>query len=50
MKIIDAIVNGIGYSARNIGGSLRLTQNGVIQNYAVGIAVGAVLIFWWLLF
>ncbi len=50
VKIIDAIVNGIGYSARNIGGSLRLTQNGVIQNYAVGIAVGAVLIFWWLLF
>ncbi len=50
VKIIDAIVNGIGYSARNIGGALRLTQNGVIENYAVGIAVGAVAIFWWLLF
>jgi NADH-quinone oxidoreductase subunit L len=50
VRIIDGIVNGLGISARNLGGALRLTQNGVIENYAVGIALGAVLIFWWLLF
>ena len=50
VRIIDGIVNGIGASARNLGGALRLTQNGVIENYAVAIAAGAVLIFWWLLF
>jgi len=49
VKIIDAIVNGIGQSARNLGGALRLTQNGITENYAVGIAVGAMLILWWLI-
>ena len=50
VRMIDAVVNGVAMSARNIGGALRLTQNGIIENYAVGIAVGAVLIFWYLVF
>ena len=50
VRLIDGLVNGLAASARNLGGALRLTQNGIIENYAVGIAVGAVLIFWWLLF
>ncbi|HKJ00072.1 MAG TPA: NADH-quinone oxidoreductase subunit L [bacterium] len=50
VRLIDGLVNGVAASARNLGGALRLTQNGIIENYAVGIAVGAVLIFWWLLF
>jgi NADH-quinone oxidoreductase subunit L len=50
VRLIDALVNGVAYSARNIGGALRLTQNGVAPNYAVGVVLGAVAIFWWLLF
>jgi NADH-quinone oxidoreductase subunit L len=50
VRLIDGLVNGVAASARNLGGALRLTQNGVAPNYAVGIAVGAVAIFWWLLF
>lgn len=48
--IIDGTVNLVGGVARWLGGALRLTQNGVIENYAVGIVVGAVAIFWWLVF
>jgi hypothetical protein len=43
-------VNGVGYAARFLGGALRLTQSGAIENYAVGIAIGAVAILWFLLF
>jgi NADH-quinone oxidoreductase subunit L len=50
VRLIDGLVNGVGISARNLGGALRLAHNGVVQNYAVGVVVGAVLIFWWLLF
>jgi NADH-quinone oxidoreductase subunit L len=48
--IIDGSVNLVGSMARWLGGALRLTQNGVIENYAVGIVLGAVGIFWWLVF
>ena len=48
--VIDGIVNGVGNTARNLGGALRLTQTGILENYAVGIALGAVLIFWFLIF
>ena len=50
VQLIDGLVNGLGISARNLGGSLRLIQNGVAPNYALGITIGAVAIFWWLLF
>ena len=48
--IIDGIVNSVGLTTRNLGGALRLTQTGVVENYAVGIALGAVGIFWFLVF
>ncbi|MBI3992437.1 MAG: NADH-quinone oxidoreductase subunit L [Candidatus Lambdaproteobacteria bacterium] len=50
VRIIDAIVNGVGITARNLGGALRLAQNGVVENYAIGIALGAVVIIWYLVF
>ncbi len=50
VRIVDGIVNAIGNTARNLGGTLRLTQTGLAGNYAVGIALGAVLIFWFLIF
>jgi NADH-quinone oxidoreductase subunit L len=50
VRLIDWTVNAVGAATRNLGGALRLTQNGVIENYAVGIALGAVAILWWLVF
>jgi NADH-quinone oxidoreductase subunit L len=49
-RLIDGAVNGVGNAARWLGGALRLTQNGVIENYAVGIVIGAAAIFWYLVF
>jgi hypothetical protein len=43
-------VNLAGYSTRWLGGALRLTQNGIIESYALGILVGAVAIVWFLVF
>jgi NADH-quinone oxidoreductase subunit L len=48
--LIDGTVNLIGNSARWLGGALRLTQNGVIESYALGMIVGAVAIVWYLVF
>ncbi|MEE8395399.1 MAG: NADH-quinone oxidoreductase subunit L [bacterium] len=48
--VVDGVVNGIGQSARNLGGALRLLQTGIVESYAVGIALGAILIFWFLVF
>lgn len=48
--IVDALVNGVAYTTRNIGGALRLTQNGVAVNYVVGMVLGAVGIIWFLVF
>ena len=50
VRLIDGLVNGMGAAARNLGGALRLTQNGVIENYAVGVVLGATVILWWLVF
>jgi NADH-quinone oxidoreductase subunit L len=49
-RIIDGAVNAAGYSTRNIGGALRLVQNGIVENYAVGIALGTIIIIWYLVF
>ena len=38
--VIDGAVNGIGALVRNTGGSLRRVQTGRVQNYALGIAIG----------
>ncbi len=50
VRLIDWAVNTVGNMARSFGGALRLSQNGIIQNYAVGIALGATLILWFLVF
>jgi NADH-quinone oxidoreductase subunit L len=41
-KVVDGIVNGIGTVARLSGGGLARVQTGHVQNYALGIAVGLI--------
>ncbi|MGH2445453.1 MAG: NADH-quinone oxidoreductase subunit L [Candidatus Limnocylindria bacterium] len=43
-KIIDGAVNGAGWLASKIGGGLRLTQTGRVNNYGLGIAAGLLLV------
>ena len=38
--IVDGTVNGIGAATRDAGGGLRRIQTGRVQNYALGIAIG----------
>jgi NADH-quinone oxidoreductase subunit L len=38
--IIDGTVNGLGTLTRDAGGGLRRIQTGRVQNYALGIAIG----------
>jgi NADH:ubiquinone oxidoreductase subunit 5 (subunit L)/multisubunit Na+/H+ antiporter MnhA subunit len=38
--IVDGTVNGVGTVVRGAGGGLRLIQTGRVQNYALGIAIG----------
>ncbi len=38
--VIDGTVNGIGGATRGVGTSLRRIQTGRVQNYALGIAIG----------
>ena len=38
--IVDGAVNGIGSLVRGTGGGLRRIQTGRVQNYAMGIAIG----------
>jgi NADH-quinone oxidoreductase subunit L len=38
--IIDGTVNGLGALTRDAGGGLRRIQTGRVQNYALGIAIG----------
>ena len=38
--IVDGTVNGIGIGTQRIGGQLRQVQTGRVQNYALGIALG----------
>jgi NADH-quinone oxidoreductase subunit L len=41
---IDGAVNGIAAGARAGGGTLRRVQTGLVRNYALGIALGTVLL------
>jgi NADH:ubiquinone oxidoreductase subunit 5 (subunit L)/multisubunit Na+/H+ antiporter MnhA subunit len=43
-KIIDGAVNGAGWLARTIGGGLRKTQTGRVENYGLGIAAGLAIV------
>jgi len=38
--IVDGAVNGVGSVVRGAGGGLRKIQTGRVQNYALGIAIG----------
>jgi NADH-quinone oxidoreductase subunit L len=38
--VVDGTVNWIGASTRGAGGSLKRIQTGHVQNYALGIAIG----------
>src|SRR3954468_9882091 len=38
--IVDGAVNGLGALTRDAGGGLRRIQTGRVQNYALGIAIG----------
>jgi NADH-quinone oxidoreductase subunit L len=42
--VIDGAVNGVGSSARSVGGVLRLLQSGNARSYATWVAFGAVLV------
>ena len=43
-KVIDGAVNGIGSVFRSGAGGLRSLQTGLVRNYALGIAAGAVVL------
>ncbi|MDQ3148904.1 MAG: NADH-quinone oxidoreductase subunit L [Chloroflexota bacterium] len=43
-KVIDGAVNGAGWVARAIGGGLRKSQTGRVENYGLGIAAGLVVV------
>ena len=43
-KVIDGAVNGAGWLARTIGGGLRKTQTGHVENYGLGIAAGLAIV------
>jgi NADH-quinone oxidoreductase subunit L len=42
--MIDGAVNGVGFTARGVGGVLRLMQSGNIRSYATWILFGGVLV------
>jgi NADH-quinone oxidoreductase subunit L len=43
-KIIDGFVNGVGAFIGQVGAALRLTQTSYVRNYALGMALGALVI------
>jgi NADH-quinone oxidoreductase subunit L len=44
VRVIDGTVNGIGSLTQQAGGDIRRIQTGRVQNYALGIATGMLLI------
>jgi NADH-quinone oxidoreductase subunit L len=40
--VVDGTVNGVGTLTRGAGGGLRRIQTGRVQNYALGIAIGLI--------
>ncbi len=43
-RVIDGTVNGAGWVASRLGGGLRKSQTGRVENYGLGIASGLVLV------
>jgi len=44
VRIIDGVVNGVGVITQRVGDDVRHIQTGRVQNYALGIAIGLVVI------
>jgi NADH-quinone oxidoreductase subunit L len=44
VTIVDGIVNGVGSVTTSVGDGVRHVQTGRVQNYALGIAVGLIVI------
>ncbi len=44
VKIVDGIVNGVGAVTQSVGDGVRHIQTGRVQNYALGIAFGLIVI------
>jgi NADH-quinone oxidoreductase subunit L len=42
--LVDGAVNGVGKASTMVGDRLRLTQTGLVRNYALGIVVGSVVL------
>ncbi len=49
-RVVDGAVNGIASLAQRASGLLRLTQTGLVQNYALALAVGVALVLGLMLF
>jgi NADH-quinone oxidoreductase subunit L len=43
-KVVDGLVNGIGLFIGQIGTALRLTQTSFVRNYALAMALGAIVV------
>jgi NADH-quinone oxidoreductase subunit L len=43
-RVIDGAVNGAGWLARSIGGVLRKSQTGRVENYGLGMAAGLAIV------
>ena len=43
-NVVDGAVNGVGALVRSAGSRLRTLQTGYVRNYALGVALGAVLL------
>lgn len=50
MKVVDGLVNGVGATVRFFGSIFRYIQTGVVQNYALMLVIGVILVFAMLLF
>ena len=44
VRVIDAVVNGVGGTARSLGGLFRSTQTGYVRNYAFSLLIGALIV------
>ena len=42
VRFIDGVVNGVGKSARAIGGILKLPQSGFVRSYAAWVVAGSI--------
>ena len=48
-RVIDGAVNGVATVVRGSSMGLRRLQSGYLRNYALGVAIGAVLLLAWFL-